>query len=118
MNSGKQINTKEPHVGIIVLNWNSWEDTLECLESLYQIDYPNYSVIVMDNGSENKSIRKIKEYSKGGIKVKSKFCKYIPDNKPIEVIEISDKKAEEFKKDTGELHKFKSQKMNKRMMVI
>ncbi len=31
-----------PLVSIIILNWNGWQDTLECLESLYQIDYPNY----------------------------------------------------------------------------
>jgi hypothetical protein len=29
-----------PRVSIIILNWNGWKDTLECLESIYQIDYP------------------------------------------------------------------------------
>lgn len=64
-----------PRVSIIILNWNGWKDTIECLESLYRIDYPNYDVIVVDNGSQDDSIQKIKEYAKGKIKVNSKFFK-------------------------------------------
>ncbi|MDI6645271.1 MAG: glycosyltransferase family 2 protein [Methanobacteriaceae archaeon] len=51
-----------PNVSIIILNWNGWEDTVECLESLYRIDYPNYNVIIVDNGSSDDSLFKIKEY--------------------------------------------------------
>jgi GT2 family glycosyltransferase len=65
-----------------LLNWNGYEDTLEALESLYQINYPSYNVIVADNNSTNDSIEKIKEYAQGNIKVETKFTKYI-DNKPI-----------------------------------
>ena len=72
-------------VSIIILNWNGWEDTIECLESLYQITYPNYNVIVVDNGSEDDSIGKIKEYLEGKIKVESKFFEYDPSNKPINI---------------------------------
>ena len=43
-----------PKVSIIILNWNGWKDTIECLESLYQITYPNCEVIVVDNGSKGK----------------------------------------------------------------
>ena len=80
-----------PRVSIIILNWNGWEDTLECLESLYQVNYPNYNVIVIDNGSTNESIKKIKEYYKGKIKVKSKFFKYNIENKPINIIKHNEK---------------------------
>lgn len=41
-----------PKVFIIILNWNNWEDTLECLESLGNINYPNYQIVIIDNGSE------------------------------------------------------------------
>ncbi|MHA1439876.1 MAG: glycosyltransferase family 2 protein [Promethearchaeota archaeon] len=41
-----------PKVSIIILNWNGWKDTIECLESLHRITYPNYEVIVVDNGSK------------------------------------------------------------------
>lgn len=83
-----------PKVSIIILNWNGWRDTIECLESLYQITYPNYDVIVIDNGSKDESIEKIKEYCEGKIKVKSKFFEYDPSNKPIKVIEYTREEAE------------------------
>jgi hypothetical protein len=41
-----------PQVSVIILNWNGLEDTVECLESLRKISYPNYEVIVVDNGSK------------------------------------------------------------------
>ena len=76
-----------PKVTIIVLNWIEWKNTIECLESLYRITYPNYDVIVVDNGSEDESIEKIKEYCKGKVKVDSKFFEYDQGNKPIKIIE-------------------------------
>jgi len=83
-----------PKVSIIILNWNGWEDTIECLESLYRITYPNYDVIVVDNGSEDDSIEKIKEYCEGKIKVESKFFEYSSENKPIKIIEYTREEAE------------------------
>ncbi|MBE8540567.1 glycosyltransferase [Geoglobus acetivorans] len=84
---------KFPRVSIIILNWNGWKDTIECLESLYQITYPNYDVIVVDNGSEDDSVQKIKEYCESRMEVNSKFFEYNPKNKPIKVFEISEDKA-------------------------
>ena len=43
------------NVSIIIINWNGWQDTIECLESIYQNDYPNYDVIVVDNDSNDES---------------------------------------------------------------
>src|SRR5699024_601070 len=48
-----------PQVYIVIVNWNGWEDTIECLESLKQLDYPHYSVIVIDNGSSGQSVEEI-----------------------------------------------------------
>ncbi|MDI6644166.1 MAG: glycosyltransferase family 2 protein [Methanobacteriaceae archaeon] len=80
----------KPKVTIIILNWNGWKDTVECLESVYQINYPNYHVIVVDNNSENDSIEKINSYCKGEIKVASDFIKFNNSNKPINIIKISE----------------------------
>ncbi len=44
-----------PHVAIIVLNWNNATDTLACMRSLEALDYPNYSVLLVDNGSTDDS---------------------------------------------------------------
>ena len=85
-------------VSIIILNWNGWEDTIECLESLYRIKYHNYDVIVIDNNSEDDSVKMIKEYAKGCLEVNSKFFSYNHDNKPIKVFEYKKedrKKVEE-----------------------
>jgi hypothetical protein len=43
-----------PKVFIIILNWNNWSDTLECLKSFQNNDYPNYQVVIIDNGSDEK----------------------------------------------------------------
>ena len=49
-----------PKVAIILLNWNGYADTTECLLSLKRIDYPNYEIIVVDNGSMDSSGDRIK----------------------------------------------------------
>ena len=62
----KKESVKEwPKVAIIILNWNGWEDTIECLESIFRNTYPNYQVIVVDNGSTNGSIEKMKAWAEG-----------------------------------------------------
>ena len=50
-----------PKVLIIILNWNGFRDTLECLQSLQQIQYQNFSVLVVDNGSTDESVAQIKQ---------------------------------------------------------
>jgi GT2 family glycosyltransferase len=74
-------------VSIIILNWNGWKDTIECLESVYQINYANYNVVVVDNGSEDKSIDMIRKYATGKFDVKSNFFKFKMENKPIKIFE-------------------------------
>lgn len=74
-----------PYVSIIILNWNNWKDTIECLESLYQIDYPNYDVVLVDNNSTDGSIKKIKKYCEGALNVESTFFKTGKVKKPIKI---------------------------------
>lgn len=44
-----------PQVVVVVLNWNRLADTLACLGSLKRLEYPNYEVVVVDNGSSDGS---------------------------------------------------------------
>lgn len=44
-----------PLVFVIVLNWNGQNDTLECLQSLQKLDYDNFELLVVDNGSTDGS---------------------------------------------------------------
>jgi GT2 family glycosyltransferase len=46
-----------PKIFIIILNWNGLQDTLECLESVFKLNYPNYRVLVVDNGSTDDSVK-------------------------------------------------------------
>jgi GT2 family glycosyltransferase len=41
-----------PRVGIVLVNWNGLDDTLECLVSLRKQDYPAWTAYVVDNGSK------------------------------------------------------------------
>jgi GT2 family glycosyltransferase len=48
-----------PLVYIIVLNWNRPALTIDCLESLRKLDYPNHRILVVDNGSSDDSVAQI-----------------------------------------------------------
>ena len=55
--------SQQPKVSIILLNWNNFGDTKKCLESLRRIDYPNYRIIVVENGSEDDSLQQLERES-------------------------------------------------------
>lgn len=52
--------TSLPKIYAITLNWNGKTFLAECLKSLQQMDYPNFEIIVVDNGSTDGSIELIK----------------------------------------------------------
>jgi len=52
---------REARVSIIILNWNSFDATMECLKSLRNLDYRNFEVVVVDNGSVDSSAEKLGE---------------------------------------------------------
>jgi GT2 family glycosyltransferase len=49
-----------PTVTCVLLNWNGWRDTLACLRALAGSDYPNMSLLVIDNGSTDGSVERIR----------------------------------------------------------
>lgn len=42
-------------VGIIIINYNNYLDTIECIDSILENDYENYRIILVDNDSNNDS---------------------------------------------------------------
>src|ERR1700729_1766132 len=53
-------NDSVPHIACILLNWNGWQDTIECLHALRKCAYPNLNILVVDNGSTNDSVIRIR----------------------------------------------------------
>ena len=49
-----------PRVYFSILNWNQKDLTCECLEALSQLDYPNYRIVVVDNGSQDGEVTAIR----------------------------------------------------------
>lgn len=88
-------------VYILLLNWNGWQDTLECLESVFRNSYDDFQVIVCDNDSKDGSIEKIKAWAEGALNptitnMMHKEFTVPPVKKPIPYIEVSS--AEEAEK--------------------
>jgi GT2 family glycosyltransferase len=56
-----------PSVAILLLNWNGYRDTIECLETLFRLDYPadRLTVILCDNASTDGSKERIREWCSG-----------------------------------------------------
>lgn len=49
----------KPNIAIIILNYNSSDDTIKCLSSLRTNCYPSWQAIIVDNASSNDSVHKI-----------------------------------------------------------
>ncbi len=42
---------KNPKIAVIVLTWNDWKNTVECIASLLISDYKNFDIVIVDNNS-------------------------------------------------------------------
>ncbi|MGH7156958.1 MAG: glycosyltransferase family 2 protein [Candidatus Saccharimonadales bacterium] len=52
------MSAKSSSVSVVILSWNTLNETKDCLESIRRLDYPAVEIIVVDNGSRDGS----KEY--------------------------------------------------------
>lgn len=66
-----------PKVYIVILNWNGWRDTVECLESVFRLHYDHYQVVVCDNNSSDESLIHIRSWAEGQYPVR------IAENHPL-----------------------------------
>ena len=53
-------------VYLVIVNYNGWQDTIECLESVLRSDYPDVRAIVVDNASANESMARLLDWARGG----------------------------------------------------
>jgi GT2 family glycosyltransferase len=54
-------------VCIVVVNYNGFEISRDCIESLLKLDYPSYCIVFVDNGSSDKSGDEINDIYKDRI---------------------------------------------------
>jgi GT2 family glycosyltransferase len=49
-------------VGIIIVNYKNWQETIECVESIIATTYINYLIFIIDNNSPNNSVKQLSQY--------------------------------------------------------
>jgi len=85
---------------ILILNWNGWKDTIECLESVFRIAYPDCRVVLCDNGSTDGSLEQIKAWAEGHLDVwlpkdsPLRHLSFPPVPKPMRCVEYNRAQAE------------------------
>jgi GT2 family glycosyltransferase len=55
------VSNTEPTIIGVILNWNGWKDTIGCLAALESCSYEGFSIVVVDNGSTDESVMRIRE---------------------------------------------------------
>ena len=81
-------------VYIILVNWNGWRDTIECLESVFRLSSPAFRVIVCDNDSEDGSLERIADWAGGRLEAGCsnpdlRHLSSPPCPKPIPLLQIT-----------------------------
>jgi len=50
-------NTADQHIiPVIILNWNGLEDTIECLDSMFEMEFQDFQIFLLDNGSSQNDV--------------------------------------------------------------
>ena len=62
-------------IAVILVNWNSYDFTKDCIESLQKATYPHFTTIVVDNDSKDGSGKRLQEEYPGIVVL------FSPDNK-------------------------------------
>ncbi len=84
-------------ISITLLTWNDWENTVMCLESIFQNRYDYFDVTLVNNGSDEHHIQKIYEWAQNKIEIKDDEIEF-NGNKEIEIIDVtnSNKKTKDY----------------------
>ena len=84
-------------VYIVIINYNSYSETIECIESLLNIEYSNYQIILVDNCSTDNSIDQLKDWMNGNkYKLETSFPEliYPISEKPLDYIFLDEEGLE------------------------
>jgi len=97
--------SSEAEVLVLILNWNGWQDTLECLESLRSSSYAAAQAVVIDNGSSDGSLDRIAVWA----------AQQVP---PVAVVRYTRAEAETGSDDAGERAAFADLPHSRRLILI
>ncbi|WP_336066748.1 glycosyltransferase [Mesoflavibacter sp. CH_XMU1404-2] len=56
-------NNNIDNVSIVIVNYNCWNYTIDCISSLLKSTYNNFNLFIVDNSSTDNSVLKLKEWS-------------------------------------------------------
>lgn len=88
------------NVYIILLNWNGWQDTVQCIGSILNSTYKHFRIVVCDNDSSDDSLVHIKAWADGRLHPDNDQTGPVlalPDaswTKPLRYVEFNRKQAE------------------------
>jgi GT2 family glycosyltransferase len=71
----------------VVVNWNGWRHTLECLRSLLREGHPGLGVVVVDNGSDDGSVEEIRRFCREGADTRAPYAEVPPGGNAPDVAE-------------------------------
>ncbi len=80
-------------MGVVLINYLGWRDTVECLESLLRVPTPQMVIVVCDNGSTDDSLARIRDWAAGRLQATSSPSRVVnqltqpPIEKPITLLE-------------------------------
>ena len=86
------------HVGIVIVNWQRWQDTIECLESVFRMRGESFRVIVCDQASGDGSVDAIESWAEGHTEAQVAnpelaHLNQPPVPKPIQVLRVREEDA-------------------------
>ena len=87
-----------PRVAIIILNWNGWTDTVQCIRSVHQLSNADYDIVLVDNRSTDRSIENIRRFCEGTDEAEP------ADDTPIHLFELSEGEADRCRPDLSTYH--------------
>jgi GT2 family glycosyltransferase len=56
-----------PKIYVVLVNWNGWADSVECMESLLRSEHSPFSIILVDNASTDGSVERILAWARGDL---------------------------------------------------
>ncbi len=62
---------KETSTTILILNYNGWRDTRDCIKNIFNKGQSVHPVIVVDNGSKDESVNKLKSFFANELNLKA-----------------------------------------------